>query len=81
MRLRGKITQSHLGKSLIESLKADIDEAVGEESQQRQGAVANVSAQLLAETQARAKAINEESKARTAAIAAEANNRTKSYSG
>ncbi|WP_427838896.1 TipJ family phage tail tip protein [Actinobacillus pleuropneumoniae] len=75
--LEGKITQSHLGKSLIESLKADIDEAVGEESQQRQGAVANVSAQLLAETQARAKAISEESKARTAAIAAEANNRTK----
>lgn len=75
--LEGKITQSHLGKSLIESLKADIDEAVGEESQQRQGAVANVSAQLLTETQARAKAISEESKARTAAIAAEANNRTK----
>ncbi|WP_427834815.1 TipJ family phage tail tip protein [Actinobacillus pleuropneumoniae] len=75
--LEGKITQSHLGKSLIESLKADIDEAVGEESQQRQGAVANVSAQLLAETQARVKALQDEAKARTAAITAETNNRTK----
>ncbi|UKH38619.1 TipJ family phage tail tip protein [Actinobacillus pleuropneumoniae] len=75
--LEGKITQSHLGKSLIESLKADIDEAVGEESQQRQSAVANVLAQLLAETQARAKSISEESKARTAAITAETSNRTK----
>lgn len=75
--LEGKITQSHLGKSLIESLKSDIDEAVGEESQQRQGAVANVSAQLLAETQARVKALQDEAKARTAAITAETNNRTK----
>lgn len=75
--LEGKITQSHLGKSLIESLKADIDEAVGEESQQRQGAVANALAQILAETQARVKALQDEAKARTAAITAETNNRTK----
>ncbi|WP_435051312.1 phage tail tip fiber protein [Actinobacillus suis] len=75
--LEGKITQSHLGKSLIESLKADIDEAVGEESQQRQGAVANALAQLLTETQARVKALQDEAKARTAAITAETNNRTK----
>lgn len=75
--LEGKITQSHLGKSLIESLKADIDEAVGGESKERQGAVANALAQILAETQARVKALQDESKARTAAIDAEANNRTK----
>ena len=75
--LEGQITQSHLGKSLIDSLKADIDNAVGEEGKQRQGAVANALAQLLAETQARVKAIQDESKARTAAITAEANNRTK----
>ncbi|UTH24871.1 phage tail protein [Actinobacillus suis] len=75
--LEGKITQSHLGKSLIESLKADIDEAVGEESQQRQGAVANALAQLLTETQARVKALQDEAKARTAAVTAETNNRTK----
>lgn len=75
--LEGQITQSHLGKSLIDSLKADIDNAVGEEGKQRQGAVANALAQLLAETQARVKAIQDEAKARTASITAEANNRTK----
>ncbi|WP_440162967.1 TipJ family phage tail tip protein [Actinobacillus pleuropneumoniae] len=75
--LEGKITQSHLGKSLIESLKADIDEAVGGESKERQGAVANALAQILAETQARVKALQDEAKARTAAITAETNNRTK----
>lgn len=75
--LEGKITQSHLGKSLIESLKADIDEAVGGESKERQGAVANALAQILAEAQARVKALQDEAKARTAAITAETNNRTK----
>lgn len=75
--IEGKITKSHLGQSLIESLKADIDEAVDEEGKLRQSAVANAVSQILAETQARAKAIQDESNARIAAINAEASNRTK----
>lgn len=75
--LEGKITQSHLGKSLIDSLQADIDAAVGEEATQRKGAVANALAQILAETQARTAAIAVEANNRTKAIQAESANLTK----
>ncbi|MFB1478055.1 phage tail protein [Mannheimia haemolytica] len=75
--LEGQITRSQLGSDLIASLQQDIDTAVAGEAGLRQSAVANAVSQIMAETQARAKALQDESKARTAAIAAEANNRTK----
>lgn len=75
--LNGQITEAHLGKSLIDSLQSDIDEAVSEEAKTRQAAVANIGAQILAEARERTKAMAEETRTRIAAITAEANNRTK----
>ncbi|UKH19876.1 TipJ family phage tail tip protein [Actinobacillus pleuropneumoniae] len=75
--LDGQITKSHLGQSLIESLQSDINDAVEGEAGVRKSAVANAVSQIIAETQARVKALQDEAKARTAAITAEANNRTK----
>ncbi|MFZ7342964.1 TipJ family phage tail tip protein [Avibacterium volantium] len=75
--LHGQITKSELGQSLIDSLQADIDDAVAAEAGLRQSAVANAVAQIIAESQARTKAIQDEAKARTAALNAEVTNRTK----
>lgn len=75
--LDGQITKSHLGQSLIESLQSDINDAVAGEAGVRKSAVANAVSQIIAETQARVKALQDEAKARTAAIMAETNNRTK----
>lgn len=75
--LDGQITKSHLGQSLIESLQSDINDAVVGEAGVRKSAVANAVSQIIAETQARVKALQDEAKARTAAITAETNNRTK----
>lgn len=75
--LDGQITKSHLGQSLIESLQSDINDAVAGEAGVRKSAVANAVSQIIAETQARVKALQDEAKARTAAITAETNNRTK----
>ena len=75
--LEGQITRSQLGSDLIASLQQDIDTAVAGEAGLRQSAVANAVSQIMAESQARAKAIQDETKARTAALTTEANNRTK----
>ncbi|MFZ7235793.1 TipJ family phage tail tip protein [Avibacterium gallinarum] len=75
--LHGQITKSELGQSLIDSLQADIDDAVAAEAGLRQSAVANAVAQIIAESQARTKAIQDEAKARTAALNTEVTNRTK----
>ena len=75
--LEGQITRSQLGSDLIASLQQDIDTAVAGEAGLRQSAVANAVSQIMAESQARAKAIQDEVKARTAALTTEANNRTK----
>ncbi|GAB1658848.1 hypothetical protein Mh1955_19840 [Mannheimia haemolytica] len=75
--LEGQITRSQLGADLIASLQQDIDTAVAGEARLRQSAVANAVSQIMAESQARAKAIQDEVKARTVALTTEANNRTK----
>ncbi|MCW9731892.1 phage tail protein [Avibacterium sp. 20-15] len=75
--LHGKITKSELDQSLIDSLQADIASAVENEAGNRKTAVANAISQVVAESQARAKAIQDEAKARTAALNAEVTNRTK----
>lgn len=75
--LEGQITRSQLGSDLIASLQQDIDTAVAGEAGLRQSAVANAVSQIMAESQARAKAIQDEVKARTVALTTEANNRTK----
>lgn len=75
--LHGQITKSELGQSLIDSLQADIDDAVATEAGLRQSAVANAVAQIIAESQARTKAIQDEAKARAAALNTEVTNRTK----
>ncbi len=75
--LHGQITKSELGQSLIDSLQADIDDAVAAEAGLRQSAVANAVAQIIAESQARTKAIQDEAKARTTALNTEITNRTK----
>ena len=75
--LEGKITKSQLGQELINSLKSDIDTAVAGEAGLRQSAVANAVSQIMAESQARAKAIQDEAKARITALTSETDNRTK----
>ncbi|MCW9716740.1 TipJ family phage tail tip protein [Avibacterium sp. 21-594] len=75
--LHGQITKSELGQSLIDSLQADIDDAVAAEAGLRQSAVANAVAQIIAESQARTKAVQDEAKARSAALNTEVTNRTK----
>nr|DAN80271.1 MAG TPA: tail protein [Caudoviricetes sp.] len=49
--LEGKITKSQLGQELINSIKADINNAVGEEAKTRQTAVAGALAQIAAQAQ------------------------------
>lgn len=49
--LEGKITKSQLGQELINSIKADINNAVGEEAKTRQTAVAGALAQIAAQTE------------------------------
>lgn len=70
--LEGQITRSQLGSDLIASLQQDIDTAVAGEAGLRQSAVANAVSQIMAESQARAKAIKVESEALTKKIQAEA---------
>ncbi|WP_373766400.1 phage tail protein [Glaesserella sp.] len=67
--LEGQITKSHLGESLINSLKGDIDAAVDEEAELRRVALASVVGQIQAETRERVKAIEAEAAARGNAIA------------
>ncbi|MGF7433142.1 phage tail protein [Pasteurella bettyae] len=66
--LDGQITKSHLGQSLIESLQSDINDAVAGEAGVRKSAVANAVSQIIAETQARVKALQDEAKARGTAV-------------
>lgn len=75
--LHGKITKTELGQSLINSLQADITSAVENETQNRRTEVAGVISRVTAESQARAKEIQDEVKARAIALNAEVNNRTK----
>ncbi|WP_409500163.1 phage tail protein [Mannheimia glucosida] len=75
--LEGQITRSQLGADLIASLQQDIDTAVASEAGLRQSAVANAVSQIIAESQARAKAIQDEANNRTKAIQAESVNLTK----
>lgn len=75
--LEGQITRSQLGSDLIASLQQDIDTAVAGEAGLRQSAVANAVSQIIAESQARAKAIQDEANNRTKAIQAESVNLTK----
>ena len=75
--LEGQITRSQLGSDLIASLQQDIDTAVAGEAGLRQSAVANAVSQIMAESQARAKAIQDEVNNRTKAIQAESANLTK----
>ena len=49
--LEGKITKSQLGQELINSIKADINNAVGEEAKTRQTAVAGALAQIAAQAE------------------------------
>lgn len=55
--LEGKITKSQLGQELINSIKADINNAVGEEAKTRQTAVAGALAQIAAQAQSSGTAI------------------------
>ena len=55
--LEGKITKSQLGQELINSIKADISNAVGEEAKTRQTAVAGALAQIAAQAQSSGTAI------------------------
>ena len=55
--LEGKITKSQLGQELINSIKADINNAVGEEAKTRQTAVAGALAQIAAQAQSAGTAI------------------------
>ncbi len=75
--LEGQITRSQLGSDLIASLQQDIDTAVAGEAGLRQSAVANAVSQIMAESQARAKAMQDEVNNRTKAIQAESANLTK----
>ncbi|HGO5853630.1 TPA: phage tail protein [Mannheimia haemolytica] len=75
--LEGQITRSQLGADLIASLQQDIDTAVASEAGLRQSAVANAVSQIIAESQARAKAIQDEANNRTKAIQSESVNLTK----
>ncbi|WP_386696665.1 phage tail protein [Lonepinella sp. MS14436] len=69
--LAGKITKTELGQSLIDSLQADIDSAVGVETKTRQTAINSLTAQIKAESQARITAISAETTNRTKAIQVE----------
>ena len=75
--LEGQITRSQLGSDLIASLQQDIDTAVAGEAGLRQSAVANAVSQIMAESQARAKAMQDEVNNLTKAIQAESANLTK----
>lgn len=55
--LEGKITKSQLGQELINSIKSDINNAVGEEAKTRQTAVAGALAQIAAQAQSSGTAI------------------------
>lgn len=55
--IEGKITKSHLGQELINSIKDDINNAVGEEAKTRQTAVAGALAQIAAQAQSAGTAI------------------------
>lgn len=57
--LNGQITKDHLGQELIQSLKNDIDTAVGEEAKTRQEVVANALSQITAQAQHTGTAIRE----------------------
>lgn len=61
--LEGKITKSQLGQELINSLKDDINNAVGEEAKTRQTAVAGALAQIAAQAQSSGTAIKNLEKA------------------
>ena len=61
--LEGKITKSQLGQELINSLKDDINNAVGEEAKTRQTAVAGALAQIAAQAQSAGTAIKNLEKA------------------
>lgn len=61
--LEGKITKSQLGQELINSIKADINNAVGEEAKTRQTAVAGALAQITAQAQSSGTAIKNLEKA------------------
>ena len=61
--LEGKITKSQLGQELINSIKADINNAVGEEAKTRQTAVAGALAQIAAQAQSAGTAIKNLEKA------------------
>ena len=61
--IEGKITKSHLGQELINSIKADINNAVGEEAKTRQTAVAGALAQISAQAQSSGTAIKNLEKA------------------
>lgn len=61
--LEGKITKSQLGQELINSIKADINNAVGEEAKTRQTAVAGALAQIVAQAQSSGTAIKNLEKA------------------
>ena len=61
--LEGKITKSQLGQELINSIKADINNAVGEEAKTRQTAVAGALAQIAAQAQSSETAIKNLEKA------------------
>lgn len=61
--LEGKITKSQLGQELINSIKADINNAVGEEAKTRQTAVSGALAQIAAQAQSSGTAIKNLEKA------------------
>lgn len=61
--LEGKITKSQLGQELINSIKADINNAVGDEAKTRQTAVAGALAQIAAQAQSSGTAIKNLEKA------------------
>nr|DAM47380.1 MAG TPA: tail protein [Caudoviricetes sp.] len=61
--IEGKITKSHLGQELINSIKADINNAVGGEAKTRQTAVAGALAQIAAQAQSSGTAIKNLEKA------------------
>ena len=61
--LEGKITKSQLGQELINSIKADINNAVDEEAKTRQTAVAGALAQIAAQAQSSGTAIKNLEKA------------------
>jgi hypothetical protein len=61
--LEGKITKSQLGQELINSIKADINNAVGEEAKTRQTTIAGALAQIAAQAQSSGTAIKNLEKA------------------